>query len=40
MDYTGDFTVESTAFAKDGTVDFDMLNGCFHKIRELKKRFL
>lgn len=32
--YRGDFTVESTALAKDGTVDFDMLNGCFDKIRE------
>nr|MCR4588374.1 sugar phosphate isomerase/epimerase [Lachnospiraceae bacterium] len=38
--YMDDFTVESTALAKDGTVDFDMLNVCFHKIRELKKRFL
>jgi sugar phosphate isomerase/epimerase len=35
--YTGDFTVEATAYAKDGTVDFDMLNGCFEKIRELRK---
>lgn len=33
--YRGDFTVESTALAKDGTVDFAMLNGCFDKIREL-----
>lgn len=38
--YKGDFTVEATALAKDGTVDFDMLNGCFRKIRELKDRFL
>lgn len=37
--YTGDFTVEATAYAKDGTVDFDMLNGCFEKIRELRKYF-
>ena len=36
--YTGDFTVEATALAKDGTVDFDMINGCFRKIRELKKQ--
>ncbi len=35
----GDFTVESTALAKDGTVDFDMLNGCFHKIDEFKNRW-
>lgn len=38
--YPGDFTVESTALAKDGTVDFDMLNECFRKIGEFKKRFL
>ena len=38
--YSGDFTVESTALAKDGTVDFDMLNECFRKIGEFKKRFL
>lgn len=37
--YMGDFTVESTALAKDGTVDFDMLNGCFHKIDEFKNRW-
>jgi len=35
--YTGDYTVESTALAKDGTVDFDMLNECFRKIRELQQ---
>lgn len=38
--YTGDFTVESTALAEDGTVDFDMLNGCFQKIRELREHYL
>ena len=38
--YSGDVTVESTALAKDGTVDFDMLNECFRKIGEFKKRFL
>ena len=35
----GDFTVESTALAKDGSIDFDMLNGCFNKIRELKEQY-
>ena len=38
--YRGDFTVESTALAKDGSIDFDMLNGCFNKIRELKEQYL
>ena len=38
--YRGDFTVESTALAKDGSIDYDMLNGCFIKIRELKEQYL
>ena len=38
--YEGDYTVESTALKKDATVDFDMLNGCFDKIRELKANSL
>lgn len=32
--YTGTFTVEATAFGKDGIVDTDMLNRCFDRIRE------
>ena len=35
--YNGDFTVESTATDKEGNVDFDMLNGCFDRIREYLK---
>ena len=31
--YDGDYTVESTAFDKTGTVDIDMLNGCFARLR-------
>lgn len=32
--YKGDYTVEATAIAKNGEVDFDMLNRCFTKLRE------
>ncbi len=35
--YDGDYTVESTAFGKDGVVDTAMLNRCFGKIREYIK---
>lgn len=38
MHYEGDFTVEATAFRKDGTVDGAMLNDCFEKIRQYRKR--
>ncbi len=31
--YTGDFTVEATAFDRTGRVDTDMLNMCFEKVR-------
>lgn len=31
--YDGDFTVETTALAADGTIDFAMLNECFERIR-------
>lgn len=31
--YRGTFTVEATAFRQDGTVDQEMLNQCFEKIR-------
>lgn len=34
--YKGDYTVESTALAGDGEVDFEMLNDCFDKIRKIK----
>lgn len=33
--YSGDYTVESTGFRPDGSVDFEMLNRCFRKIREM-----
>ncbi len=32
--YSGDYTVEATAFAPDGSVDCDMLNQCFSNIKE------
>ena len=32
--YKGTYTVEATAFNKEGTVDVDMLNGQFRRIRE------
>lgn len=32
--YTGDFTAEGNGVREDGTVDVDMLNGQFEKIRE------
>ena len=35
--YEGDYTVESTAFGKDGVVDTVMLNRCFKRIREYIK---
>lgn len=38
--YYGDYTVESTALAKDGSVDFDMLNQCFDKIDGLRNKYI
>ncbi|MCM1118554.1 MAG: sugar phosphate isomerase/epimerase [bacterium] len=32
--YDGSYTVEATAFAKDGSVDVAMLNRCFERIRQ------
>lgn len=32
--YDGSFTVEATAFGTDGSVDVEMLNRCFGRIRE------
>lgn len=32
--YDGSFTVEATAFGSDGSVDVEMLNRCFGRIRE------
>lgn len=32
--YKEDYTVEATAFLPNGDVDYDMLNKCFHEIRE------
>lgn len=32
--YEDTFTVEATAFGQDGTVDVDMLNSCFLRIRQ------
>lgn len=34
-DYHGDYTMEATAFGKDGTVDFNMLNRNFASLRRL-----
>lgn len=36
--YNGDYTVEATAFSKDGTIDFDMLNNCFKFIKNNLKK--
>lgn len=38
--YTGDFTVESTALNKAGEVDFNMLNGCFEKLKTLRDKYI
>ncbi|MCM1244797.1 MAG: sugar phosphate isomerase/epimerase [Roseburia sp.] len=32
--YDDTFTVEATAFGKDGKIDVEMLNGCFKKIQQ------
>ncbi|MDE7223780.1 MAG: sugar phosphate isomerase/epimerase [Acetatifactor sp.] len=32
--YNGSFTVEATAFGSDGSVDVEMLNRCFERIRQ------
>lgn len=34
INYSDTFTIEATAFGKDGTVDIDMLNRCFNTVRE------
>ena len=31
--YNGDYTIEATAFKKDGSIDTDMLNRCFKTVR-------
>ena len=36
--YQGTFTVEATAFNKEGIVDVDMLNNQFRRIREFLSR--
>lgn len=36
--YRGDYTVEATAFDQSGTVNSDMLNQCFDRIRMLSGR--
>lgn len=38
--YCGDYTVESTALAKNGEVDFDMLNHCFEALRKLRDVYI
>lgn len=38
--YNGDYTVEATALSKTGEVDFDMLNTCFDRIRDLHKSYI
>ena len=35
--YKGDYTIESTAFQKDGSIDFDMLNRNISKVRSYIK---
>lgn len=35
INYNDTFTVEATAFREDGSVDTEMLNGCFRKIRDI-----
>lgn len=37
--YKGDFTIEATAINKEGIVDFDMLNNCVAKLKELRKQY-
>lgn len=37
--YNGDYTVEATAFSKNGEVNCDMLNGCFKFIKKNKKSY-
>lgn len=38
-DYAGDCTVEATAICREnGEVDYDMLNACFDRIRNLLLR--
>lgn len=39
-EYRGDFTVESTALSREGVVDFDMLNICFEKLRQLLDKYI
>ena len=34
MDYSGDFTIESTSFDKSGIIDFDRMNHSIRKVRE------
>ena len=33
-EYDGSFTVEATAFGSEGSVDVEMLNRCFERIRQ------
>lgn len=36
--YDGTFTVEATAFNREGVVDTEILNGCFEKIRDYMRK--
>ncbi len=38
--YEGDYTVEATAFGKDGNIDYAMLNRCFGNLRGLIDKYM
>lgn len=40
LGYTGDYTVESTALAENGDVDYNMLNTCFERIRIFRDTYI
>lgn len=37
MNYSGDFTIESTSFDKSGIIDFDRMNQSIHRVKEYLK---
>lgn len=38
--YKEDYTVESTALSDNGDVDFEMLNACFDRLRDLRDKYI
>ena len=38
--YDGDYTVETTALDDNGNIDVSLLNECFEKIREIRRRLM